>query len=310
VKLTLSALLVSVFLFSSISYSAKKSTQPLHAEDLKTGTLKRIDEQLSVRFLDLTSEQTFTHKYTGGWEHFVGGGVAIFDCNNDSAPDIYVAGGESKAKLLINNNKSRISFTHELNSITDFKSVTGAYPIDIDSDGITDLAVLRAGENILLKGLGNCQFKNANVEWKYITSDRWTTAFSATWEKTETSIQVNGPTLVFGNYVDRKNKEGPFGACDEHELYRMKSGVFTNPSLLSPGYCTLSILFSDWQHQGKADLRISNDRHYYLNDGHEQMWKMQEQPKLYTEAEGWKYFKIWGMGIASRDINGAFQIIY
>ena len=266
-----------------------------------------------VRFLDVTSEQPFSHQYTGGWEHFVGGGVAAFDCNQDSAPDLYVAGGESSAKLLINSGDKQIRFEHKPHSSTDLIAVTGAYPIDIDSDGITDLAVLRAGENVLLRGKGDCQFVGANELWNYKASDRWTTAFSATWESakslsnTESLTSENsstGPTMVFGSYVDRKDKEGPFGACDKHELYRMDVGIFKKPLLLAPSYCTLSILFSDWKRQGKADLRISNDRHYYLHDGHDQLWKMQEEPKLYTEAEGWQSFKIWGMGIASRDITG------
>jgi len=252
-----------------------------------------------VRFLDLTSEQPFSHRYTGGWEHFVGGGVAAFDCNNDAAPDLYIAGGESPAKLLVNSGNKKIRFDHKPHSSTDLYAVTGAYPIDIDSDGIIDLAVLRAGENVLLKGLGNCQFVRANESWKYVASDRWTTAFSATWES-----KAAGPTLVFGNYVDRQNEAGPFGACDKHELYRMQNRVFKKPMLLAPGFCTLSILFSDWNRQGKADLRISNDRHYYLHDGHDQLWQMQDQPTLYTETEGWQTFKIWGMGIASRDITG------
>ena len=31
------------------------------------------------------------HRYTGGWEHFVGGGVSVFDCNGDDLPDIWAA---------------------------------------------------------------------------------------------------------------------------------------------------------------------------------------------------------------------------
>ena len=249
----------------------------------------------------------------------MGGGVAAFDCNQDDYPDLYVAGGETPAKLLINSGRQKLHFQHKSHPSTDLKAVTGAYPIDINSDGIVDLAVLRAGENILLKGLGNCQFESANEAWKYQASNRWTTAFSATWEsessllkdsdvKNESKPIVQGrsnePTMVFGSYVDRTDKDGPFGACDQHELYRMKKGSFGRPVMLSPGYCTLSILFSDWKRQGKADLRVSNDRHYYLHDGHDQLWRMQENPTLYSKAEGWQSFKIWGMGIASRDITG------
>lgn len=253
----------------------------------------------AVTFIDRTSEQPFSHQYTGGWEHFVGGGVAAFDCNNDHFADLYVAGGETPAKLLINSGQQALRFTPKPSAITDLKAVTGAYPLDIDGDGILDLVVLRAGENRLLRGLGNCEFEIANEHWKYPSAQRWTTAFSATWE-----APSQGPTLVFGNYVDRSRKDGPFGACDSHQLYRMHEQQFGEAIELTPGYCTLSILFSDWKHRGKADLRVSNDRHYYLHDGEEQLWKMQPKPVLYQTSEGWQSFKIWGMGIASRDITG------
>jgi enediyne biosynthesis protein E4 len=74
---------------------------------------------------------------------------------------------------------------------------------------------------------------------------------------------------------------------------------------LSPGYCTLSVLFSDWNRSGQRDLRMTNDRHYYL-DGTDQLWRVDrgEAPEEYTEADGWRRLQIWGMGIASADITG------
>jgi len=73
---------------------------------------------------------------------------------------------------------------------------------------------------------------------------------------------------------------------------------------LDPGYCPLSMLFSDWGRRGSQDLRISNDRQYYASVGSEQLWAMETVPRLYGAADGWQDFSIWGMGIASRDISG------
>ena len=54
-----------------------------------------------VRFADMT-DRVPEHIYDGGWEHFVGGGVAVFDCNADARPDIFAAGGENPALMLQN----------------------------------------------------------------------------------------------------------------------------------------------------------------------------------------------------------------
>lgn len=71
------------------------------------------------------------------------------------------------------------------------------------------------------------------------------------------------------------------------------------------------MLFSDWNRNGRADLRLSNDRHYYVRDGSEQMWAMETEPRLYGAEDGWFDFAIWGMGIASRDLTGdGFPEVY
>ena len=239
------------------------------------------------------------HQYTGGWEHFVGGGVAVLDCNQDVLPDLFVAGGESPAILLQNTTPARggaLGFTKL--DMPEMTGVIGAYPLDINSDGYMDLAVLRVGQNALLKGGPNCAFTPFD-DLGFASADHWTTAFSATWEAGNTL-----PTLAFGNYVDRSNPNGPFGTCDHNYLYRPAGGQYTSTLPLDPGFCPLSMLFTDWGQKGRADLRVSNDRHYYPAGGQEQMWAMEATPRLYTEAEGWRGFHLWGMGIASRDLDG------
>ena len=236
------------------------------------------------------------HQYTGGWEHFVGGGVAGFDCNGDLLPELYLAGGASPATLLRNTGTigGRVAFQPDTPAILAQTGVIGAYPLDADNDGILDLFILRLGQNRLLRGLGNCRFTPLPLP----DSNRWTTAFSATWQAGNAR-----PTLAIGNYVNRNDPNGPFEACDRNFLlYPKPVGYEAQP--LVPAYCPLSMLFSDWNRTGTADLRISNDRQYYVRAGQEQLWQMTTPPRQYTESEGWKPYALWGMGIASRDITG------
>jgi len=240
------------------------------------------------------------HVYGGGWEHFVGGGLAAFDCSGDALPELFAAGGANPAQLFLNASGGRLGF-EPIESALGLTGVTGAYPLDIDSDGILDVAVLRVGRNHVFRGLGDCAFER----YRGLTladDDGWTTAFSATWEAGQRL-----PTLAFGNYVDRSDPDGPFGTCDANALHRPEGDGYREAFALEPGHCALSMLFSDWGRRGRADLRISNDRHYYVRDGAEQLWSMEAPPRLYGEADGWARHRLWGMGIASRDLDGDGQ---
>ncbi len=251
-------------------------------------------------FENRVPELGLSQQYTGGWEHFVGGGVASFDCDGDLFPELLLAGGASPATLLRNVTTQRgaaVGFVAETADDLALTQVIGAYPLDVDSDGILDLFILRVGENRLLKGGADCSFSNF-PDFGFKGGQKWTTAFSATWEG-ENKL----PTLAVGNYVDRDDPQGPFQTCDENYLFRPYAGQYEQITL-SPGLCPLSMLFSDWGRQGRQDLRISNDRHYYVNDGGEQLWAMENAPRPYGKNDGWDAISIWGMGIASRDISG------
>jgi hypothetical protein len=257
------------------------------------------------RFAEETSSAGIDHTYSGGFEYAVGGGVAVFDCNADGKPDVYLAGGKDPAALYRNDSPVRgaLRFTRLREPSTDLAGVNGAYPIDIDGDGLTDLAVLRNGENVLLRGLGDCRFVRANETWGFNGGSSATMAFSATWE-----AGARLPTLAFGNYVNPTSND-PHRLCFDNELHRPAptGSTFGSPLPLTPSWCALSMLFSDWNRSGRMDLRVSNDQHYYLpTDGEEQLWRVPpgEPPALYTADDGWVRVQVQGMGIASYDVTG------
>ena len=223
---------------------------------------------------------------------------AILDCNDDARPDLFVAGGTAPGILLVNATPPGGDIAFVQGAVPQVREMTGAYPLDVDGDGRLDLMVLRVGGNMILKGEGGCRFRDETAAWGFQAGDRWSTAFAATWEP-----GAAWPTLAIGNYVDRANPDGPFEACDVNELHRPSpGGGYGAPVILRPGFCALSMLISDWKRDGVPDLRISNDRHYYVTGGFEQMWHLRPLAP-YADAE-WPRVSLWGMGIASRDITG------
>lgn len=241
--------------------------------------------------------------YSGGWEYMVGGGAASFDCNGDGFPELFLSGGEGRSTLYRNESErgGPLRFAPAQASGLELDGVTGAYPLDVDGDGITDLLLLRVGENMAMKGLGACRFERANEAWNFDGGDAWSVALAATWEK-----GADWPTVAVGNYIDRTQDMFPWGTCTDNWLHRpdAKTRRFAPPLALKPSFCALSMLFTDWNRSGTPALRVSNDREYYKG-GQEQLWRVEpgQAPTLYTAAEGWKYLRIWGMGIASYDLN-------
>ena len=255
------------------------------------------------RLVDETASAGIDQVYDGGPTFAVGGGVAVFDCSGDGKPEVYVAGGSKPAALYRNDSPvgGALAFTRLPDPATDLTDVMGAYPIDIDGDGQLDLVVLRAGETVVLRGLGGCRFERANERWSIDGGNADTTAFSATWEGA-----AGLPTLALGRYLTL-NTSTNAASCADNALLRPNAAgtAYGPPIVLSPGFCSLSILFSDWDRSGRRDLRVTNDRQYYT-DGQDQLWRIPpgQAPSLYTAADGWVSMQIWGMGIASYDVTG------
>ena len=266
------------------------------------------------RYIEQAKLAGIEHQYDGAWEYFVGGGVSSFDCNGDRMPELFIAGGENNAALYINDSQpgGALSFSLKQQTPTAMTGVLGSYPLDINNDGHLDIVVLRVGSNQLFKGYGDCNFKPANASWGFDGGKAWSTAFSATFEPGNTH-----PTLAIGNYVDRTAPGSPWGTCHDNQLYRPAVSDsdsatpknhaqpdYGNKQTLSPGFCALSLLFTDWNNSGSDALRVTNDRHYYRG-GQEQMWRLDsgQYPRLYSRAEGWEPLVIWGMGIAEQDLN-------
>ena len=258
------------------------------------------------RYVDETPTAGVRQTYGGGDATFIGGGVAVFDCDSDGAPDLYIAGGANPGVLYRNDSQpgAELAFTAASDAGIGTTGVMGAYPLDIDGDGHVDLAVLRADGAALMRGLGDCRFEPGDDRWSFVAAADSTTAFSATWEGSAAL-----PTMAFGKYVELDAAGNSTYICPDNELFRPSAGGsgYAPSVALGPGFCSLSMLFSDWDGSGRRDLRVSNDRQYYDPElGQEQLWRVAEgeTPRLYTADDGWVFMQIWGMGIGTYDLTG------
>ena len=134
-------------------------------------SLSAVAASAQVAFENRADQLPVQHSYEGEWHHYVGGGVAVMDCNGDQMPDIYAAGGAARSHLFINTSTAHGEVQFREGVMPIFTDVTGAYPLDVDGDGILDLAILRLGPNVLMRGLGECRFEPAPADWGFEGGD-------------------------------------------------------------------------------------------------------------------------------------------
>jgi hypothetical protein len=105
------------------------------------------------RFVDETTHAGIDHACSGDWEFIVGGGAAAFDCDADGFPDLLLAGGAAPARFYRNASTvgGPLRFTEQKSGL-EAEDVTGAYPLDVNSDGTMDVILLRVGESLAMRG--------------------------------------------------------------------------------------------------------------------------------------------------------------
>ncbi len=78
---------------------------------------------------------------------------------------------------------------------------------------------------------------------------------------------------------------------------------FAAPLPLTPGFCALSILFTDWDRQGTPDCASRTTASITRAGRRDVAAGTGQPPVAFTEADGWQRLRIWGMGIAQEDLT-------
>lgn len=276
----------------SDSESTKHTTAPSDAEP-----------KTVVRFEDVAQSAGVVFEYRNDQDanqfsilETLGGGVAVFDYDNDHRLDLYYTGGgrfgENQTlpglpgKLFRQSGEFRFrDVTAESNSNLAPVYSHGAWAADYDNDGFKDLLVTGYGKLLLFHNQGDGTFRDVTVDSGLIEDQLWSTG--AAW------ADLNGDgmlDLYVAHYVDWSFDNNPvchaapphnrdvcpprdFGPLPDVVFENNGDGTFANRTEawgLKPNGKGLGVVAGDVDIDGDVDLYVANDEvpnFLYRNNG-------------------------------------------
>jgi hypothetical protein len=199
----------------------------------------------------------------------LGGGVAIFDMNNDGWEEIYLTGGENRDKLYRNNADSTFTEVGVAAGLGFTAAVTtmGVTTGDIDNDGFRDILILTdLGEDVLLfRNNGNSTFSRIIGPFDASTSQRNLSAsFGDVNNDGLLDIYITNYITTSNVLFDENEMVIGFDHNCEPDLLFINNGdlSFTESSAtygLTQNGCGLAVTFTDFDSDTDADLFVVND---------------------------------------------------
>lgn len=206
-------IIIILFLTILLSSCNKSEVPKEKSENLNS-------QESATIFNDVAKETGLIFTYNSGTKgdfysaEIIGGGAALFDCDNDGDLDVLFNQGTQISKSKIHTNAQPILFRNELykvdgaihlsfTNITQHSGIqTGEYGMgiavaDVNNDGLIDVYLTNFGKNRLLKNIGNCQFDEVENQ---IQDNSWSVSASFF------DSQADGFLDLFvGNYVNHSN---------------------------------------------------------------------------------------------------------
>ncbi len=272
-----------------------------------------------AQFSDVADEWGVDHKYINGER--LGGGVAIFDVNNDKLLDLFVVGGLSPNALYINNGNGFDLVTEYL-VVDDLAYYRGDFhgvcAGDVNNDGFNDLILCtsRNFSNLVLLNNGNSRFKAAPIEQLGGNENKFSISAALG------DINKDGFLDVFiGSYIDQSDF-----ALDSlgntifihkafaNDLYlNQGDGTFINVTedyQLSDSGTTFLGAFTDFDNDNDVDLYVINDfgHDVYPNELYMNNYPQNSFQDI-SQSSG-ADIGMFAMGVAIGDYDGDLDLDY
>jgi hypothetical protein len=250
---------------------------------------------IKSKFIDVAAESEMKFIYNTGSSgatylaEIVGGGAALFDCDNDGDLDVLFTQGTEISSQIKNSNAQPKLFRNNLTQVNgkiqlSFSDIThhsgiqsgeygtGVAAADINNDGFVDVYLTNFGKNRLLQNLGDCRFEEIDNQ-----------AQDSSWSVSSSFLdyQPDGLLDLFvGNYVNHSNtynktctnSAGQVDYCGP-KAYKPVANSFwentgemtfkdiSNQSGINQSYGgALGVISADFNQDGLLDIYVTNDQ--------------------------------------------------
>jgi len=300
--------------------------------------------QPPIRFRDISHEAglntapptTLEKKYL---VEMMGGGVALFDCNNDGKLDIltvndssvdrFLQGGDLMVTLYQQDSPLHFSDTTVKSGLTTRGWGMGVAIGDFDNDGLPDIYVTGYGHNVLYRNLGGCKFQDV-TEKAHVSGGNF--SVGAAWADYDRDGHLD---LFVSRYVDSDphHLPGPgsrgFGYKGlqieqpvAHDgppdlLYRnrgdgtfeevaAKAGVGNPDKRLGMG-----VTWADYDNDGWPDLFVTNDMgpNFFFHNRHDGSFADLGVSSTVTVGEAGEYLGNMAADFADTSHDGALGLL-
>lgn len=279
-------------------------------------------------FSEVSDSIGMDYRYQGNSFQVTGGGVMVFDFNNDGWEDVFQCGGLFQSKLWMNEKGvfKDVTSDYGLDTLLHRFYDQSAISADFDNDGFIDFIVLNHGRAfgrgdrkspILLRNINGERFEKISLD--HLLKQGFYSA--GTWGDFNNDgyvdLYLTNHLLSMGGNFDKSTldstKYDP--VCHPNKLLMNLGGKeFKECSAeygLDDNGCGLATLFTDFDNDGDVDLMLVNDFGTWNNKGN-RLFRNDYPTIGFTEITNEIGFdhKMYGMGIGPGDIDNNGKLDY